>query len=1220
MSDDDDLDLLLLETGGSPAVENGFPKIPMKHGLVLNVGPHRQQWYGGVSGSNNNDVSTNSGPETAFSPSSGADGEIVPGADGRRGNEQEVDGCTQSPTVSSNPHASSSSSGHHLYINASEDAMKTLLTSIYDRGYQLSGLNRDSVDSDTTFTGYSSTCEMRNSSMHASLASSGTSSAGVVSLGACTSGGIASPKLLLNCDSLAQKQSEKSQRSYMSDKSVLELRAMIAELQHRVSQTSSRLVRLLKKKDKQLERQHSYCDVITASLQASSLKRRVDTRIKFSILPQSGRRAFRQWHDALRAMCRLPSGIPRQLRKKVWLCLADNYLRHLKIDWEKTVRYTFNDRSNPDDEKLGIQIVKDLHRTGYSGFSSGEGAEAGRALLKRVLLAYARWNKQVGYCQGFNVLAATLLQVCEGNEGDALKLMIYLIDRVLPQNYFSHNLRALSVDMAVFRDLLREQQPLLSAHFDKLQSLANSVAPFSSSQSSGSPSPTASTANYEPPLTNVFTMQWFLTLFATCLPKQTVLRVWDAIFLEGSEMLLRVALTLWDKISPRILQVESADEFYCLMANIQLEMFEYDLIDCENLIQTVYSMGPSPLANLSELREKYTYNITPFSPMHQQANSGANGSSGSKSMSGSKSLSASAASALSGSSSSDKLGRVQSDDEDDIDDRSGLLKCFPAPFLLPSGNSSPQKNGSNSGSKDIFSGDESSGSGTGINQTGLGCQERSSSSGGSPGGGLSGGPNSDQLKYASPGAYSSPLDPRLPSVAPLERMSTDIHALKKQYSKLQQRMQQVHVIYYDKTTPHGGRSSADPSIGSNGGGNSSGNSANSSGSALNPSPNKPVEVVNCMKTNLAINHLFIVNKDHAKTQLALTPSTGIDPNQPVNHLTIKPYIPADPLNSSPSPTRSNSYSPTEDDRYSHTVSQLSSRSTDSSPLKLTNQRRATVDAAVHDIGLDRSESVGMQPHQSQFRAHSSSPTNDADDLISIASDLKHPTMDSLSLEDAYHTEDTTNEHAIDQPNRRKKSLENSPRSHASNSGRAGTPSSPLMSHHSALESSGCTTEDENVSHQSINVSPRRTSQQSTPNFPAKSVEQFDFEEPKATKPTTVSKIPRQSDLKQSVIKPICSRQNEHQQQRRFSTGAKPVSASQMYRKPPLKPNIRPNLGMNDRPRIYNPFPVNYVHNSKLKKGKSLGMYPNAKSSSDNNSLDRSSATSGGSKPTYQNWK
>lgn len=43
-------------------------------------------------------------------------------------------------------------------------------------------------------------------------------------------------------------------------------------------------------------------------------------------------------------------------------------------------------------------------------------------VLKRVLLAYARWNKSVGYCQGFNILAALILEVMEGNEGDALKV------------------------------------------------------------------------------------------------------------------------------------------------------------------------------------------------------------------------------------------------------------------------------------------------------------------------------------------------------------------------------------------------------------------------------------------------------------------------------------------------------------------------------------------------------------------------------------------------------------------------------------------------------------------------------------------------------------------------------------------------------------------------------------------------------------------------------
>lgn len=64
---------------------------------------------------------------------------------------------------------------------------------------------------------------------------------------------------------------------------------------------------------------------------------------------------------------------------------------------------------------------QDLHRTGCSGYS-GEDSEAERALLKRILLAYARWNKAVGYCQGFNVIAALLLDVMDRKEADALKV------------------------------------------------------------------------------------------------------------------------------------------------------------------------------------------------------------------------------------------------------------------------------------------------------------------------------------------------------------------------------------------------------------------------------------------------------------------------------------------------------------------------------------------------------------------------------------------------------------------------------------------------------------------------------------------------------------------------------------------------------------------------------------------------------------------------------
>lgn len=54
--------------------------------------------------------------------------------------------------------------------------------------------------------------------------------------------------------------------------------------------------------------------------------------------------------------------------------------------------------------------------------------------------------------------------------------------------------------------------------------------------------------SYEPPLTNVFTMQWFLTMFATCLPAPTVLKIWDSVFFEGSEVLFRVALAIWERL------------------------------------------------------------------------------------------------------------------------------------------------------------------------------------------------------------------------------------------------------------------------------------------------------------------------------------------------------------------------------------------------------------------------------------------------------------------------------------------------------------------------------------------------------------------------------------------------------------------------------------------------------------------------------------------------
>ena len=41
---------------------------------------------------------------------------------------------------------------------------------------------------------------------------------------------------------------------------------------------------------------------------------------------------------------------------QLWLCLAESKIRDL--DWEKTAKFCFNEKSNPDDDELGSQIVK----------------------------------------------------------------------------------------------------------------------------------------------------------------------------------------------------------------------------------------------------------------------------------------------------------------------------------------------------------------------------------------------------------------------------------------------------------------------------------------------------------------------------------------------------------------------------------------------------------------------------------------------------------------------------------------------------------------------------------------------------------------------------------------------------------------------------------------------------------------------------------------------
>lgn len=63
---------------------------------------------------------------------------------------------------------------------------------------------------------------------------------------------------------------------------------------------------------------------------------------------------------------------------------------------------------------------------------SGASGQLYQAKLKKILIGYTRFNPEVGYCQGFNMLGAIILQVMEKSEVDSIKVMIFLIEGLLP--------------------------------------------------------------------------------------------------------------------------------------------------------------------------------------------------------------------------------------------------------------------------------------------------------------------------------------------------------------------------------------------------------------------------------------------------------------------------------------------------------------------------------------------------------------------------------------------------------------------------------------------------------------------------------------------------------------------------------------------------------------------------------------------------------------------
>lgn len=246
------------------------------------------------------------------------------------------------------------------------------------------------------------------------------------------------------------------------------------------------------------------------------------------------------------------AGIPVVYRAKIWAeCSGASALR---------VPGYYDDLvsdSSHDDPSIVSQIQMDIHRTLTDNvfFRKGPGVTK----LNEVLLAYSRRNPEVGYCQGMNLITASLLLIMPTAE-DAFWLLTSLIENILPRHYYDHSLLASRADQAVLRQYVSEILPKLSAHLDDLGIELEAL-----------------------------TFQWFLSVFTDCLSAEALFRVWDVVlcFNDGSTFLFQVALALLKLNEPQLLECDSPARVYGYIGN---EMTDH-AISIDGLIGASEALG-----------------------------------------------------------------------------------------------------------------------------------------------------------------------------------------------------------------------------------------------------------------------------------------------------------------------------------------------------------------------------------------------------------------------------------------------------------------------------------------------------------------------------------------------------------------------------------------------------------------------------------------------------
>ncbi|GAB7339470.1 hypothetical protein MBLNU457_6095t1 [Dothideomycetes sp. NU457] len=179
--------------------------------------------------------------------------------------------------------------------------------------------------------------------------------------------------------------------------------------------------------------------------------------------------------------------------------------------------------------------------------------------LRRVLQAFAVHNPDIGYCQSLNFIAGLLLLFLDEDEEKVFIMLKIVTTDYLPGTH-GISLEGANVDIAVLMSTIKDTLPTIWQKLDDPQRPTSVDGP-----------PTL-------PTVSLATTAWFMSLFVGTLPIESVLRVWDCLFLEGSKTLFRIALAIFKTGEDQIKAVNDPMEIFQVVQSMPRSMLDVNAL------------------------------------------------------------------------------------------------------------------------------------------------------------------------------------------------------------------------------------------------------------------------------------------------------------------------------------------------------------------------------------------------------------------------------------------------------------------------------------------------------------------------------------------------------------------------------------------------------------------------------------------------------------------